>query len=43
MAFPGQFDVMPLGDDLDAATCRHFESGVIFFYTGKEDGPAYEN
>ena len=26
-----------------AGTCRQFESGVICFYTGKEDDPAYEN
>jgi hypothetical protein len=43
-------DVMPIVWVLDVpatvllrGTCRQFESGVICFYTGKEDGPAYEN
>ncbi len=31
------------GGRIPAGTCRQFESGVICLYTGKEDGPAYEN
>jgi hypothetical protein len=42
--------VMPTTTGADASTphfiectCMRPDSGVICFYTGKEDGPAYEN
>jgi hypothetical protein len=49
-AFPEQCDGMLIGGDLDALVgwvlpqlALQTGSVVICFYTGKEDGPAYEN